>query len=78
MPEIHARSTATRTRIARAAKAGDAAAEVEARRDHAEAVIADYVEKVLAAAPPLSDEQRTRLAELLQPVRMNGGAQDAI
>ena len=39
------------------------------RRDLAEAKITDYVEKVLAQAPPLSDEQRTRLAELLRPVR---------
>ena len=69
MPEIHARSTATRTRIARAAKAGDAAAEVEARRDHAEVRIAEYVERVLASAPPLSDEQKTRLAELLRGAR---------
>ena len=33
-----------------------------------------YIEKVLAEAPPLNDEQRTRLAELLRPVRRNGGA----
>jgi hypothetical protein len=30
---------------------------------------AEYLQKVLAAAPPLTDEQRTRLAELLKPVR---------
>lgn len=35
--------------------------------------ISDYVKKVLADAPPLSDEQRTKLAELLKPAR-NGGA----
>jgi hypothetical protein len=45
----------------------------DARRGLAEAKIAAYIEKVLAAAPPLSDEQRTRLAELLRPVR-GGGA----
>lgn len=28
-----------------------------------------YVEKILAEAPPLSDEQRVRLCELLAPVR---------
>lgn len=28
-----------------------------------------YVDRLVAAAPPLSDEQRTRLAELLHPVR---------
>ena len=34
----------------------------------------EHIEKTLAAAPPLTDEQRTRLAELLRPVRRNGGA----
>ena len=29
-----------------------------------------YVAKTLAAAPPLTDEQRTKLAELLKPVRV--------
>ncbi len=40
-----------------------------ARRDFAEAKIADYIEKTLAAAPALTDEQRSKLAELLRPVR---------
>jgi hypothetical protein len=31
--------------------------------------IAEYVEKILAEAPPLNDEQRIRLAELLRTVR---------
>ena len=44
------------------------------RRDLAEAKIADYIEKVLSKAPELRDDQRTRLAELLRPVRVNGGA----
>jgi hypothetical protein len=39
------------------------------RRDLAEAKIADYIERVLAEAPPLSLDQRTRLAELLKPAR---------
>jgi hypothetical protein len=43
----------------------------ELRRELAEAKITDYVEKVLATAPPLTAEQRTRLAELLKPVRVN-------
>jgi hypothetical protein len=42
---------------------------VDAYRGLAEAKINDYIERVLAAAPPLTDEQRTRLAELLRPVR---------
>jgi hypothetical protein len=36
--------------------------------------VEEYVCKVLAEAPPLTDEQRTRLAELLKPVRVSGGA----
>lgn len=47
---------------------------LDAKRDLAEAKIAAYVQRVLAAAPPLSDEQRTRLAELLRPVRKGGAA----
>jgi len=39
------------------------------RRDLAEAKITDYVEKVLAEAPPLTPDQRARLAGLLAPVR---------
>jgi len=30
----------------------------------------EYVERIVAAAPPLTDQQRTALAELLRPVRM--------
>lgn len=55
--------------VARAAKNPDPAVEIAARRDLAEAKIAQYVERVLAQAPPLTGEQRTRLAELLRPVR---------
>lgn len=33
-----------------------------------------YVQTVIAAAPPLSDAQRTKLAELLAPARRGGGA----
>jgi hypothetical protein len=35
---------------------------------------AEYIEKILADWPPLSDQQRTSLAELLKPVRITGGA----
>jgi hypothetical protein len=34
-----------------------------------EAALDAYVKRVLAQAPPLTDEQRTRLAELLRPVQ---------
>jgi excisionase family DNA binding protein len=33
-----------------------------------------WVDRMLATAPPLTDEQRTRLAELLRPVRKAAGA----
>lgn len=42
---------------------------VDVSRDLATDQIADYITRTLAAAPPLTDEQRTRLAELLRPVR---------
>jgi excisionase family DNA binding protein len=37
-------------------------------------VVDAWVERTLATAPPLTDEQRTKLAELLRPVRKAGGA----
>jgi hypothetical protein len=42
---------------------------IDATCELAAANITAYVEKTLAAAPPLSDEQRAKLAELLKPVR---------
>ncbi len=36
------------------------------RRDLAEAKIADYIERTVAEAPPLTNEQRDRLALLLR------------
>jgi hypothetical protein len=36
-----------------------------------ESAIDAYVAKVIANAPPLTDEQRIRLAELLRPVRVS-------
>lgn len=46
----------------------------EARRGLKEAKATDYIRKLLDEAPPLTDEQRTRLAELLKPVRIGGRA----
>lgn len=37
----------------------------QARRRLAEAKIADYIERVVAEAPPLTDDQRARLSLLL-------------
>lgn len=50
-------------------RTADDAELIDARRNLAEAKIATYVQSVLDSAPPLTDEQRTRLAELLRPVR---------
>lgn len=58
-----------RARLGQAVRAGDQDAATEARRDLAEAKIAQYVAKVVAEAPPLGPDQRARLAALL-----NGGA----
>jgi hypothetical protein len=48
---------------------------IDARRALAEAKIADYIERTLAEAPPLTDRQRTALAELLRPVRIAVGGE---
>ncbi len=45
----------------------------ELRRDIRAARLAQHVEKILAEAPPLTDQQRDRLAELLRPVRRRAG-----
>ncbi|MGI8682425.1 MAG: hypothetical protein ACR2JO_09945 [Mycobacteriales bacterium] len=50
-----------------AAKAGKPEAIAESRRDLAAERIACYIERVVAAAPPLTAEQQTRLAALLRP-----------
>lgn len=50
----------------------------DTRRDLAAANLEQYVRKVLSAAPPLTDEQRTRLAELLRPVRQPADRQSAV
>lgn len=40
---------------------------IEARRTFRAEQTAAYIEKVLAEAPPLTDEQKARLAELFRP-----------
>lgn len=42
---------------------------LNARRDLRAARAEQYIEKILAEAPPLTAEQRDRLAELLRPAR---------
>lgn len=48
----------------------------QAAEELAAAKASIYIERILAEAPPLTPEQRTRLAELLKPVRVNGGGVD--
>lgn len=45
---------------------------VAAKADLAKAKIDARIDELVAAAPPLTDEQRTRLAELLKPIRKSG------
>lgn len=56
----------TRSQRALAARRGDPELIVEARRNHAAAKLAAYVAQVVAEAPPLSPEQRDRIAALLR------------
>lgn len=65
-----------KSRVGVAARLKDEHALVEARRNLAEAKIAAYVEKAIADAPPLTGEQRARLATLLDP--QSGGVSDAV
>jgi hypothetical protein len=65
------RALEARNRLANTARhhSNDQSKIASDRAELAEAKIADYIERMLAEAPPLTDEQRTRLAELLRPVR---------
>ncbi len=68
--------TKARSRVANTAKnhPTDVEAITEARRDLAVAKIEAYVKRVVDAAPPLTDEQRDRLALLLRGPSDSGGA----
>jgi hypothetical protein len=57
---------AAKCAVARAVKGRDRAAELEARRALAAAVIANRITTVLRDAPPLTDAQRAKLAKLLK------------
>lgn len=71
---MHSQVSKARARVAALSRtdAGDDDRRTEARRDLNAAKIEAYIEKLLATAPPISDEQRTRLAALLRPVRVDG------
>lgn len=68
---MHPEVSKARARVAALSRAdiGDPSKKLEAKRDLQAAKLQDYIERTLAVAPPLTDEQRTRLAELLRPAR---------
>ena len=47
---------------------------VDAQRDLRAARLEDYIARTLATAPPLTPDQRQRLAQLLTPPAAAGGA----
>jgi len=46
------------------------------RRDLAAQRLEDYIKATVAAAPPLTADQKTRLALLLRPTQTSGGGHD--
>lgn len=48
--------------------------QLDTARDLAAARIAEYIERVVSNAPPLTPEQADRLATLLRPTQLVGGA----
>jgi hypothetical protein len=57
-----------RGRIAKSVQLGDETAAVEARRAFRFVNAEDYIRRVVDGAPPLTDEQRRRLADILAPI----------
>ncbi len=68
------RSALIRSRLATHVRyhADDRQAADELRRDYRAARLEEYIDRTLAAAPPLTDEQRRRLTLLLQPLPASG------
>lgn len=64
----------TRSRLGVASRRGDSAAIEAARRDHTAARLEDFIRRTVDAAPPLSLEQRQRLAALLSGGGLHGAA----
>jgi hypothetical protein len=58
--------TRHRSKLANAIKSGDREAAEIHRRDLAAARLADHVERVISTAPPMTDEQRDRIAAILR------------
>ena len=68
---MHPKVAKTRSAVGVAARRGDPLAVSEARREHAAAKLEDYIERTVAAAPPLSPAVQDRLCLLLR-----GGSAD--
>lgn len=66
--------TETRSKIALAHRKDPNADTTELRRKMREERAAEYIKKLVDEAPPLTADQRARLAELLAPVRRTAGA----
>ena len=74
MPEAHSLKQ-MRADIARASKrTGDPISAADKRRDYAAAKLEDYIRRVVETAPPLTQDQRSRIAALL---RSGGGSNAA-
>jgi hypothetical protein len=66
LPEAHSLKQ-MRADIARASKrTGDPTSAANKRRDYTAAKLEDYIRRVVKTAPPLTDDQRSRIASLLQ------------
>ena len=66
MPEAHSLKQ-LRAGIARASKrTGDPISAADKRRDYAAAKLEDYIRRVVETAPPLTQDQQSRIAALLQ------------
>lgn len=62
-----------RSRVGVAARLGDPEKLLSARRDLAAAKLAEYIARTVAEAPPLDDDQRSRLVLLLTPSASRAG-----
>lgn len=65
--------TKKRSRLANTLRQNPSADVTELRRDLKAARLEDYIKRTVDAAPPLTVEQRERLAHLLTPALAAGG-----
>lgn len=71
MPALSQEARHHRARVAALSRdrASDDPEYIDAQRSFTEAQLRDAIQRALRKAPPLNDEQRVRLAELLRPAR---------